>query len=572
MRLVLLVLLVFATSAPGAPALDDTVDGFTSELERILELERSITSFPEAEADGLASRVDGLGVALLRRVNAAAAEALGADTVDDTTRAAWLPLLDRCADLVRARNEVLTLRGAEERAKREKFERSAQADIARAFEEDLRNVRRDYADTFVDQIELRREAGLPVDEMLAESRGAVGLALQQLSGQVRLDAMSLDELRARLVDSPFDGELKTAFDLVHAKQERNLQSLERLIDVAERVDIDVSEQRSQLISERGALGVEILDREVFTQLLHDQVTALKTRLWTDGPDVVFRGALLALILFVTWVVARATRRLVSSLSQRKSFGISRLARAAVVSVVVSVVWVVGIVAGLATIGVALGPLFAGVGVFGIVVGFAVQDSLANLASGVMILVFRPFDVDDHIKVAGAEGLVKRMNFLATTIHTFDNKVLIVPNGRIWGDTIENLSASQVRRVDIDVSFAYDEDPDRVHDVLLDVITNHETVLKTPAPAVHFTQMGDSALVMKVKPWVRTTDYWTTYWDLHRAIVKRFAEEGIEIPFPQRVVHMVSGESAPEAPASAREAPPPPTPPSAREDDEPSDGE
>lgn len=112
-----------------------------------------------------------------------------------------------------------------------------------------------------------------------------------------------------------------------------------------------------------------------------------------------------------------------------------------------------------------------------IIDLAVQDSLGNLAAGATILTNRPFDVDDHIRVAGTDGLVKRMNWLATTIVTFDNQVLVVPNRRIWGDTIVNFTASHVRRVDVKVNFAYAEDSDRVHQVLMEGIEQHPLVLE-----------------------------------------------------------------------------------------------
>ena len=191
---------------------------------------------------------------------------------------------------------------------------------------------------------------------------------------------------------------------------------------------------------------------------------------------------------------------------------------------------------------------------GILVGLAIQDSLGDLAAGVMILLHRPFDLDDHIKVAGADGFVRRMNLVATTVATFDNQLLAVPNRRIWGDTIVNFTASQVRRVDIKVGFSYFEDPDRVQAVLMDVLRQHELVLESPEPQVNMVGMEDSSLTMVAKPWVRTGDYWTALWDLTRLIKKRFDAEGIEIPFPQRVVTLRSTDEHANGEVIARQPP------------------
>ena len=160
-------------------------------------------------------------------------------------------------------------------------------------------------------------------------------------------------------------------------------------------------------------------------------------------------------------------------------------------------------------------------------------------------------------VCGAEGLVKRMNLVATTIATFDNQSVIVPNRKIWGDTIINFTANHLRRVDLKVCFSYDEDPDRVQEILMDVVSQHELVLETPEPVVHMGNMEESSLTMMVKPWVRTEDYWTVYWDLTRIIKRRFDAEGIEIPFPQRVVRVVT--TAPESAGPGTRSPAPSEP-------------
>ena len=194
---------------------------------------------------------------------------------------------------------------------------------------------------------------------------------------------------------------------------------------------------------------------------------------------------------------------------------------------------------LATLGVSIGPIIAGLGVLGIIVGLAIQDTLKDFAAGAMILVHRPYDIDDRIKCKGADGIVKKMNFFATTILTFDNQKLIVPNGQIWGDTIVNYTANKARRVDVTVSVAYDTDLDKVHSVLMQVLTQHDSVLEKPEPEVHMTSMADSAIVFVLKPWVKIEEYWPTLWDLNVKVKKQLDQEGIEIPFPQRVITLKS---------------------------------
>ena len=374
------------------------------------------------------------------------------------------------------------------------------------------------------------------------------LIIERLTGQIRLDAMPLAELRSRIADKPLDKDLRQAMVLVKAKQSRSLNKLDMIIEIGARLGIETAEQRSLLIRERGEIGVEILHREVFSKLWDEQFQQLRESLARHGPDVLFRLLLFSAVILMAWMAARLIRYPTRALVNRESLNLSFLLRDALISLSSATVFLVGLVVALATLGVSLGSLFAGLGVLGIIVGLALQDSLGNLAAGAMILVHRPFDVDDHIKVNGTEVVVKHMNLLATTVATFDNQLLVVPNRRIWGDTIVNLTAGHVRRVDIKVSFAYAEDPDRVQAVLMDVLQHHEHVLKTPDPQVHMRGMEESALTMMVKPWVRAEHYWTTYWELNRIIKKRFDEEGIEIPFPQRVVTLLSNEGRPRSDA------------------------
>nr|WP_277602436.1 mechanosensitive ion channel family protein [Parahaliea mediterranea] len=196
----------------------------------------------------------------------------------------------------------------------------------------------------------------------------------------------------------------------------------------------------------------------------------------------------------------------------------------------------GFLMALSQMGISLGPMLAGLGVAGFIVGFALQDTLSNFASGAMILIYRPYDVDDYVEVAGVAGLVKKMTLVSTTIATFDNQILVVPNNKIWGDVIKNVTQQRVRRVDLMFGISYSDDIPRTEAVLQDVVTSHEKVLRSPEPAIKVHSLGDSSVNIAVRPWVRTEDYWDVYWDLTRAVKMRFDEEGITIPFPQRDVH------------------------------------
>jgi small conductance mechanosensitive channel len=194
--------------------------------------------------------------------------------------------------------------------------------------------------------------------------------------------------------------------------------------------------------------------------------------------------------------------------------------------------ILGLIGGLWFLGVNPTTLLAGVGVAGIIIGLALQDSLSNLAAGFFILVNRPFDVDDTIMGGGVLGTVKAMGLANTTIVTFDGRRLMVPNRKIWGEVIENRSAEPIRRVETTVRVSYSEDLDNALEILRDLCKNDERVLAAPEPLIFVSNLEDSWVEIAVRPWVRNKDWWPMLTDLPRLVRLRFAKEGIEIPYPR----------------------------------------
>lgn len=297
--------------------------------------------------------------------------------------------MERAARLAVQREDLLEERTAEERQTFEKFAQGAQADIAPAFIQDLTRLRLAYFNALVDQLELRRVAGIERDSLRSYLETRARLILDRLTGQIRLDAMSLNELRSRLVDKPNDEDLAHALALVQEKQSRNLEGLEAIIEIADRLGFETAEPRSLLLHERGRIGVAILEREVFTALWNENIEALQRDLTRSGPDLVLNAGLFVAIVLVAFLIARAFRLPVRSLLTRRHFGTSALLRELLVSLSSLAVFVAGLIIALASIGVSLGPLLAGIGVLSLLVGLAVQDALANLAAGVMILLYAP---------------------------------------------------------------------------------------------------------------------------------------------------------------------------------------
>ena len=202
-----------------------------------------------------------------------------------------------------------------------------------------------------------------------------------------------------------------------------------------------------------------------------------------------------------------------------------------------VVFFIGIIIALGTIGLDIGPFLAGLGVLGFVVGFALQGTLGNFASGIMILLYRPYDIGDVITAAGEPGKVSAMSLVSTTLLLSDNQIVVIPNGSIWDGVITNITGNTTRRVDLVFGIGYDDDVEHAERVLAEIVNGHEKVLKDPAPLIRLHELADSSVNFICRPWTKTSDYWDVYWDLTRDVKLRFDKEGISIPYPQQDTHV-----------------------------------
>ncbi len=173
---------------------------------------------------------------------------------------------------------------------------------------------------------------------------------------------------------------------------------------------------------------------------------------------------------------------------------------------------------------------------GVAIGLALQGALANLAGGVIILLFKPFRVGDYIRTQEVEGTVHDISVFYTTIISYDNKKITLPNGTITNAVIVDYTSQPTRRVDLKFGVGYGSDIDRVKAVLLETADRFPLVLKDPPPFVGLSEHGDSALIFALNSWCNTEDYWKVYFGMNEAVKKALDQNGIEIPFPQRDVH------------------------------------
>jgi small-conductance mechanosensitive channel len=176
-------------------------------------------------------------------------------------------------------------------------------------------------------------------------------------------------------------------------------------------------------------------------------------------------------------------------------------------------------------------------VLGFVLGFALGDTLSNIAAGFMIAITKPFKAGDVVTVSGETGAIESVGISVTELNTPDNKRIIIPNKSVWGGNIINFTRHGKRRVDMEVGVGYEADLNKVIKTSMDVIKSHPKVLSDPAPQVAVSEHGDSAVVLVVRPWCKTDDFWDVFFDLKKALKEAYDREGISIPYPQMDVHM-----------------------------------
>jgi small conductance mechanosensitive channel len=338
---------------------------------------------------------------------------------------------------------------------------------------------------------------------------------------VSVEEVSVDELKAALAER------------AEAQQVIITAIVDRM-----RVAIELSKRRGEDAQEY----IDYIASATGRKLNFSDLSVLRVQLtqWFTSPTgglLIARNTLLFIgIVLLFWLISRVVGLLTRS-AVRRIPKASSLLGPVVAGIVQKVLIVVGFVFAAGAIGVDTGPLLAMIGAAGLVVGLALQGTLSNFASGILILINRPFDVGDVVEAGSVFGKVAAMNLVSTTILTFDNQLMLVPNNQIWNNVITNVTGKRTRRVDLTFGIAYNAEIAKAVAVLEEVLNAHPKTLSDPAPMVRVHELADSSVNLIARPWVRTDDYWDVYWDLMRQVKERFDQEGIGIPFPQRDLHM-----------------------------------
>lgn len=387
-------------------------------------------------------------------------------------------------------------------------------------------------------IDLAREFDLPTDAVTTELNARLEERAAGASAFLDIAIADADAARQQLAALPADTEIAARLAVAQARVSLSSETLKGMTSLMAQQELDTSVYDAQLIATTGEITTDIFDLSVLGGLVGDWFSALGGWFAENGGTMLFSILVFLAIVLGTFKLATIVQRLVGKGLASARVEVSQLLQRMIVSTARSVIIVVGLLIALSQLGISLGPLLAGLGIAGFVIGFALQDSLSNFASGMMILLYKPFDVGDLVEVSGGVfGTVSYMSLVNTTVLTVDNQTLVVPNNSIWQNVIKNVTAQNTRRIDLVFGIGYSDDIPTAEKILTEIVESHAAVLKDPEPMVRLHELGDSAVNFIVRPWVKTEDYWPVYWDITRAVKLRFDAEGVSIPFPQRDVHL-----------------------------------
>jgi len=465
-------------------------------------------------------------------VTVADGRALAADILKRDAREMREKLQELAAEILQL-VEIIASGSAEEVAEARKALASAIPRSSRLIE---------YLDVNIDE---REQLGLDVEADTAFMIKRLGVRADIVAGLLQNSKEEIDEIVAR-PGSEQDVEAQKELAALKGKREALAESQRSNVRLMDEYGLETAELKQGIISATGKLSQDILNKDVASGLVEQWVANSTNWLRSNGAALFFQVLTFLLILIAFWFIARLGRGAVRRGLARSKLNISSLAQAFFIKMTGRLIMLFGLIIAIAQLGIEVAPLLAGLGIAGLVIGFALQDTLSNFASGLMILVYRPFDVGDVVEAGGVMGKVHQMNLVSTMVLTFDNQLLVVPNKQIWGGVIRNVTHQDTRRVDMKFGIGYSDDIPKAEKVLAEIVSGHEKVLKDPEPVIRLHELGDSSVNFVVRPWSKTDEYWDVYWDITREVKQRFDAEGISIPFPQRDVHIYredGGEAA-----------------------------
>ncbi len=390
---------------------------------------------------------------------------------------------------------------------------------------------------------MQEKAGLDASGLWEWTDGRLAEHAKQLEIQLQLAVMArrraLEQIDAaqQIGISPDDEQL-LRFQAAEIRIAAIISGLSSITDFMETRGIEPAKYRLMVIQATGEITEHILNWKVLVGLVRGGAIDILGWLRQNAPTALLRlgivilfALLFRLLGWFFWYMALLFRRppkLLGNLLRRMVRPTSTI---------------IGVLAGLWFLGVDPTTLLAGLGVMSIIVGLALQDSLGNLAAGLFILLYKPYDIDQIVLAGGVLGRVKGMGLANTTIITFDNRRFFIPNRKIWGDIIENRSLEKVRRVQATVRVSYDEDIVKVLQSIGEILKESDLILETPAPAIFVSKLDDSWLQVSVWPWTKTETWWDLETELPLMIRVGLAKRGVTVPYPRQAID-ISSEGQP----------------------------
>ncbi len=287
-------------------------------------------------------------------------------------------------------------------------------------------------------------------------------------------------------------------------------------------EITLGEQMNELLEK----PEEALDKigDFFGTLLDGIVRAI--------PTVIFSVVILIVGLiackFALWLISKGLDKTKVDLTAAKFLK----------QCIKIILYVLLLIVVLSMLGIPTTSIITVIGTAGVAIGLALQDSLSNVAGGFVLMITKPFKIGDYIIINGVEGTVAQISIVHTRLDSGSNQAIFIPNGQAVNATVVNNSANDTRRVDLVFSISYDDDYDKARGILLDILESNPKVLKTPAPTVRMKEHGASAIVIAVRPWCATENYWDVYFETTEAVRRAFIENNISIPYDQLDVHVI----------------------------------
>ncbi len=250
----------------------------------------------------------------------------------------------------------------------------------------------------------------------------------------------------------------------------------------------------------------------------------------------------ALAIFIVGrIVAGIVRKVADRVMKRG--GMDDMLRKFVRNMIYAVLMTFVIIAAIGALGIQTASLVAVLGAAGLAIGLALQGSLSNFAAGVLMIIFRPYKLGDLVNVAGIEGFVEEVEIFTTALRTPDKTKIIIPNGQIMSDKIINYTESELRRMELVVGIAYSDDIDKAREAIIEAIKDDRYVVKDPEPGVSVAELGDSSVNLAVRPWVRSSEYAPASHHLNEVVKKALDAAGVNIPFPQRDLHIFNHDKS-----------------------------